>query len=100
MGSKGVADELDTAGIDHTDVGPDPLPDGFSFLMVDEVASSLPPELNAVVVGFDMNINYLKMAKASMVANRPGAIFLATNTDEQFPIRPGVVMPGTLSTAR
>ena len=70
--------------------------DDFGFHKTDEVAASLGADITGVVVGFDMKINYLKMSKASIVVSRAGdsAVFVATNTDEQFPIRPGVFMPG------
>ena len=70
----------------------------FGFHKTDEVAASLDADITGVVVGFDMKINYLKMSKASIVVSRAGdsAVFIATNTDEQFPVRPGVFMPGWL----
>ena len=70
----------------------------FGFHKTDEVAASLDPDVNGVIVGFDMKINYLKMSKASIVVSRAGdnAVFVATNTDEQFPVRPGVFMPGSV----
>ncbi len=51
--------------------------------------------LSGVVVGMDLNVSYRKLAKAATVLSRPDTVFVATNTDEQFPHRSGVVLPGT-----
>ncbi len=52
-------------------------------------------EVEAVAVGMDYNVSYRKLAKAATALSRPETLFLATNTDEQFPHRSGVVLPGT-----
>ena len=69
----------------------------FGFHSAEGVVASIDPEVTGVVVGFDVKINYLKMSKASIVVSRAGseAVFVATNTDEQFPVRQGIFMPGT-----
>ena len=49
-----------------------------------------------MIAGFDINISFNKILKGASYANRPGAVFVATNTDEQFPM-PGteLIIPGT-----
>lgn len=40
------------------------------------------PQVGAVVVGFDRNINYYKIQYATLcIAENPGCLFIATNTD-------------------
>lgn len=98
IGTNALCQELEEVGIQHTGVGlDDQMAEDFGFHKTDEVAASLDPDITGVIVGFDMKINYLKMSKASIVVSRAGddAVFVATNTDEQFPVRPGVFMPGT-----
>lgn len=60
------------------------------------MSSILPdPEVGAVLVGFDLHINYKKLAKAFtyLHANKD-CHFLATNSDLTFPAG-GTVYPGT-----
>ncbi len=52
-------------------------------------------QLGGVVVGMDLHISYRKVAKAATILSRPDTVFVATNTDEQFPHKSGVVLPGT-----
>ena len=46
-----------------------------------------------VMVGIDVNVNYLKLSLASVLTQR-GALLLAANPDYSFPYAGGVVLPG------
>ena len=50
----------------------------------------------AVVVSFDSNFNYFKLAyAAALVRYHPGnLLFLATNRDQASPLMPGILVPG------
>lgn len=94
IGSSGIADELNLAGIENFGVGPDVLPDGVD-LKTDHKKLNLDPNVGAVVVGFDLHISYPKMMKAACYLSNPNTLFVATNTDESFPMGPHVTIPGT-----
>lgn len=99
VGSKGLTKELELAGIEHFGVGPDPHTAGSLGELVGSL--KLDPEVKAVVVGFDEHFSYPKMLKAASYLGQQGCTFLATNTDERFPIADrGVVVPGTGSIVR
>ncbi len=47
------------------------------------------PKIGAVLMGFDLNINYKKLAKAyTYLTSNPDCLFLATNDDATFPAGP------------
>jgi phosphoglycolate/pyridoxal phosphate phosphatase family enzyme len=51
-------------------------------------------QVGAVVVGFDLNINYTKLALAHALLKDKDVEFIATNTDSTFPMENGT-LPGT-----
>ncbi|XP_067002122.2 glycerol-3-phosphate phosphatase [Anabrus simplex] len=93
VGSTGLTRELDSVGIRHSDIGPDPLRSSLAAFVNQEFHRD--PEVGAVVVGFDEHFNYIKMLRAATYLNDPDCIFIATNTDERFPMRSDLVVPGT-----
>ena len=84
-----------------TNIGLHPQPDPVSEKLTLETIKLSPVALDAkvaaVVVGFDVNISFTKILKGASYANLPGALFVATNTDEQFPMKgTQCVVPGKL----
>jgi 4-nitrophenyl phosphatase len=50
-------------------------------------------DFDLVMVGIDVNVNYIKLALACVLAQR-GALLLAANPDYSFPFAGGVILPG------
>ena len=72
---------------------PDPMSCDMPTLLREKV--ELEPEVGAVVVGFDEHISFPKMLKAASYLKQKSCIFVATNTDEQFPSSyPHLTVPG------
>jgi len=93
VGSTGVTGELDNVGIAHSEIGPEPSPEKVFSL---QHTMKLDPEIGCVAVGFDGDISFSKIMKAASYLLNPECLFLATNTDERFPIRhSNLVFPGT-----
>ncbi|KAI9300190.1 HAD-like domain-containing protein [Cunninghamella echinulata] len=92
IGMSGITEELAHEGIkscgaeaDSGILDNDPVPDD--------------PEVGAVVVGLDTQVNYKKYAKAfSYLTRNPNCHFIATNEDTTFPIH-GSLYPGAGSIA-
>ncbi|XP_022899821.2 glycerol-3-phosphate phosphatase-like isoform X1 [Onthophagus taurus] len=93
IGSIGLCKELELVGIKHTSVGPDVL--NIKESIYEYVDSFQPdPEIGAVVIGYDIHISLPKLIKASSYLNRPDVLFVATNTDQSYPLtRKDVVLP-------
>ncbi|XP_015124687.1 glycerol-3-phosphate phosphatase [Diachasma alloeum] len=96
IGSPGITKELDKAGISYCGVGPDPVNENFTY----EESFTPDPDVGAVLVGFDLHFNYMKMLKAATYLNNKDILFIATNTDERFPASETLVIPGTGSIVR
>lgn len=104
LGMHGIEEELDAVGIQHCG-GTDPednrfLPTLDFTSLQDEKA--IDPAVAAVLCGFDMHINYVKLCKAFKHISRPGALgpvkanesgggchFILTNDDSTFPAAGG-----------
>eukprot|EP00794_Sanderia_malayensis_P018291 gene18291-20114_t len=95
IGREGLADELDELGISHTPTGPVPLGGDSKTDPSKRVDLSTDSEVGAVVVGFDEDIGFQKMTTALQYLRSPGVKFIATNTDNSFPLGNGCFMPGT-----
>ena len=96
VGSTGITQELDEVGIKYLPIGPDTVSESLSLETIKFQPLPLDPRVAAVVVGFDINISFTKMLKGASYANKPGVVFVATNTDEQFPMKDTeLVVPGT-----
>ncbi|KAJ3052063.1 hypothetical protein HK097_006949 [Rhizophlyctis rosea] len=95
IGMSGIQDELTSEGI--SSVGGSEDDDNLSD-MADMASIKPDPSIGAVLLGFDLNINYKKLAKAfTYLHHDEGVHFLATNSDLTFPAG-GTVYPGGFGT--
>lgn len=79
VGEVGIQEELDLIGVEHFG-GPEDA--GKQPDMGPGCALPHDPDVGAVIVGFDRNINYYKIQYAQLCINEnPGCEFIATNTD-------------------
>ncbi|XP_073843820.1 glycerol-3-phosphate phosphatase-like [Musca autumnalis] len=97
IGSEGITKELDAVGIEHNKVGPENMPGSLLNYLSNHF--ELEDNIGAVLVGFDEYFSFPKMTKAASYLSRPDCLFIATNTDERFPM-PNMVVPGTGSFVR
>ncbi|ODN02003.1 Phosphoglycolate phosphatase [Orchesella cincta] len=97
IGSEGITKELAKVGIDSLPIGPDAVDPTSLRWNPQDYNIDLDPSVGAVIVGFDHHISYTKILKAASYLNNDKCLFVATNTDEQFPARglSSIVCPGT-----
>lgn len=81
FGMSGIGEELDLVGIPHIGVGKDVTPSDWAPGQCDV---TLDPDVGAVVVGFDNQLSFAKLARAASYVGK-GCAFIASNTDETFP---------------
>ncbi|XP_072034114.1 glycerol-3-phosphate phosphatase-like [Amphiura filiformis] len=91
MGGAGLEEEFQLHGLSYIGPGPDPLEGDIA----DWANIPLDPEVQAVVVGFDGHVSYMKMMRAASYLNNPNMPFIGTNTDGRLPTKTGRVIPGT-----
>ncbi|KAK9763968.1 hypothetical protein K7432_008924 [Basidiobolus ranarum] len=91
FGDKGLKEELEAENINVCGIGEDTEPIDFDTL------DTIKPDysIGAVILGFDIQLNYRKYAKAfTYVHSNPDCKLIATNEDSTYPIH-GTVYPGT-----
>ncbi|KAJ3291824.1 hypothetical protein HK104_005784 [Borealophlyctis nickersoniae] len=92
IGMSGICEELAAEGVPYTGSQEDN--DNLSD-MADMSSIKPDPSIGAVLLGFDLNINYKKLAKAfTYLHSNKDCHFLATNSDLTYPSA-GTVFPGT-----
>ncbi|XP_037824678.1 glycerol-3-phosphate phosphatase-like [Lucilia sericata] len=97
IGTEGITKELDAVGIEHNKVGAECMPGSLEEYISKHL--KLDEKVGAVMVGFDEHISFPKLTQAVTYLNDPDCLFIATNTDESFPM-PHMVVPGTGSFVR
>ena len=80
IGGRGVAHELDELGIEHIGVGPDQ--DQVSGDPIELLKQQLDPEVQAVLVAFDIHFGYNKLYKAASYLTNDACHYVVTNTAE------------------
>ena len=81
FGAQGLADELDSVGIQHVGVGPDVMPDQWDVDMAEYAMSKMEQNIGCVVVGFHYDLSYMKLLKAATYLLNPDVMFIGTNSD-------------------
>ncbi|GAA99236.1 uncharacterized protein L969DRAFT_86460 [Mixia osmundae IAM 14324] len=94
IGEDGLEKELESEGIAYCG-GTDSKDNVFVPLM-DFSSIQSDPDVGAVMAGFDMHINYKKIAKAHRyLQENKGCHFILTNDDTTFPHSDGKLYPGS-----
>lgn len=92
VGMSGIEKELAKLGIECDGVGYEATPSDWTPGMCE---INLDPDVAAVIVGFDNQISFCKLAKACSYAKREGCLLLNPNPDETYPSpEPSIVVPG------
>lgn len=92
VGMSGISKELEKVGIASFGVGLDPTPASWTPGQCD---IELEEDVGAVVVGFDNQISFPKLARACSYAKRENCMFIASNGDETYPhLDKNIVVPG------
>ncbi|KAL8597587.1 hypothetical protein ACOMHN_001518 [Nucella lapillus] len=92
VGNPAIAAELDAMGIKHSGAGPDPV----VGTVTEWIDMDFDPEVNCVLVGFDVDLSFMKLLKAATYLQRPGCLFVGTNEDTYLPVaNSSVRVPGT-----
>lgn len=91
VGQQGIRDELDAEGVVHC--GGEEDRENMAFGAWNTIQTDA--LVGAVLVGFDVDINYRKIARAfTLLHSNADCLFLATNNDLTYPAN-GTVYPGT-----
>jgi len=94
IGTPGLEETLNTAGIKTVGMGPDHV-ENYSNPMTLPEAHDL-PDVSAVVVSFDSHFSYPKLFKAVNLLQNPEIEFIGTNEDAIFPAdKSSIAYPGT-----
>lgn len=92
VGMDGICEELSNLGVPYLDDKED---DDFPMNSTSDLSTvEERSDIGAVVVGFDIHINYRKLAKAFTYVHYGGAEYYGTNDDSSFPCG-GKIYPGT-----
>lgn len=79
VGQEGIGEELDLIGVPHLG---GPADNNKKINLSNDARVEHDPDVGAVVVGLDTNINYYKIQYAQLCLNQnPGCRFIATNLD-------------------
>lgn len=91
VGMSGIEDEF--ASEDITTIGGTHPDDNILMKEMDFTGIEPDSTVGAVVCGFDISVNYRKLAKAYTYLQNPDCLFLLTNNDSTFPAN-GTLYPG------
>ncbi len=73
----------------------DPLPEPWGNESIGQILSEMDPDVDCVLVAFDVNVSYVKIVRAANYLEREGSLFCATDGDAVFPVSGGRTLPGT-----